>query len=40
MTDKNLSTKLETIKHLENGSISALGLVPIGSNYTFLVDVE
>jgi len=40
MTDKNLSTKLETIKHLENGNISALGLVPIGSNYTFLVDVE
>ena len=40
MTDKNMASKLETAYHLENGNISPLGLIPIGSNYTFLVDVE
>ena len=40
MTDKNMPSKLETANHLENGNVSPLGLVTIGSNYTFLVDVE
>ncbi len=40
MIDKNMPSKLETAYHLENGNVSPLGLIPIGSNYTFLVDVE
>ncbi|MQF98189.1 MAG: SCO1664 family protein [SAR202 cluster bacterium] len=40
MTDKNMPSKMETANHLENGNVAPLGLIPIGSNYTFLVDVE
>ena len=40
MTDKNMPSKQETQNHLENGNVSPLGLITIGSNYTFLADVE
>ena len=40
MTDNNMPSKQETQNHLENGNVLPLGLITIGSNYTFLADVE